>query len=923
MSGGLTAAGLLALLLAFIGLGVGIYYAYICLRARPLRSKPPTDPEQGPLISPDPDFNGNVEDAPLEASAPVEDDVDTKDKASLDEPDSSNDKVKPPVSDLSDDANKSSGTPKPNDNVLVPVEDETPPAKLMHKRENVPSMNHVAPLGFVTPVLHEPSPDQCPQNIRPIPQPLPEIKVSPAKNAPTPVYIPVPPTSTKKPLALSDEEDGLLLQECFPDDDSLDQECTPKPTSFVPDEKLENSPQNEEPEVSALPLKEDQIQNAPACVPPNVAATTLLSETVHPKSQLENPSSTANLKSIQPVPAPQSAEPKICIAPQPPFNYGWKEDVAHVGKAEEPVTSELSVNQISPLLMKEDIEQLHPIQDAHDLVPINKDKLDKPEEISSGNNNSKHELCSLSPDSSAKELPLQPKVIPIISLQPLDDNENTPKTKSAHGPKMNETVPGDKTDCSPPVYLEPSQPEEILRNPSESSVSSEEAVPPYTEASESNVPESGTTEESPEAVIESSVDDRKRQPLVDSCKPLFVVNVPLESPFENSTEASTVLDKPALKEPSQSKTEAPLHASGIPDEILADIPLKASADTSMASANVPSKASTHVPLEASDIPLEAYISNTDEQYDSTEEDGNSLGIIKEEGSVDTDSETTETDSSEPEVTEYTLSSGRFAPSTSAVLADEVSCALEPEVTKYSRISDVEAFCDSDLDDSEHSDSDDYLSKSVGNNDNNKESKQTNLDSSQDKPDSSSHCAPSLKDTLPSTVDLEDLHSDVLASVTSSNDGYSRSPDPINILSRHKSNSESSDTESEGVEAEAGCLEEIVKMPTAVHKEPPLIPANASPGVPTHPQTCSSPPVPSQPQTSLDNNTEAPVEVSDPHLKNLLNVKVPNKVPQELPDSAEEDMLSSSSSASDLSDDNITTSTPKKSKIPRLFNHNES
>ncbi|XP_045585033.2 uncharacterized protein [Procambarus clarkii] len=878
--GGLTAAGLLVLLLAFIGLGVGIYYAYICLRARPLRSKPPTDSERGPLINPDPDVNGNHEDAPLEASAPADDDDNTKYKTPLDEPDIGNGQVKSLTSDPPENVVTSSKTPKQNDEILVPIENAAPPAKIVHERELVSPLNQVAPLMLASPaVLQEISPDCHPQqNSKPIPQPQLEAEVQPTRNTPTPVYIPVP--HAKKPLTLSDEEDGLLLSECVPHDDSIDSEHCPKPISFIPQADVPSSTKHEKLEASNVPHKEDQFQCDPVLIPLHTASAPPMPET--PTSD-----------PTQPLPSSQSAEPEITVvepapqpAPQPAPGYGWKEDVTPVGKAVEPVSPELLNNKLSPLLVQEDIEQIQPIQDTHCLVPINEIKLDILDKKSIEKNKSQPESPEISPRSTLN---------------------------NKHTPKIPEEAPGKLVECPPLVCLETSPPPEQLGS-CLPSTSSEEAVPSCTEIGEKKIPESIIPEEaSSEVPTESSLDNVKRQLLLDdNCEPVMVI--PLESSVTNPTDASNTPNKPpSLKDFPKAQTDSDSQAFNIPEETLADIPPNASTSIS-------AKALEDIPLVISNIPLEAYIPNIDEEYDIDSAEGDSiLPVIKEEGSVGTESECVETDSSEPEVTEYSFASGPSAPSTSVVLADEVSSTLEPEVTKYVIISDAEASCDSDLSESENSDDEDDYDPNKVNSDilparptsfeqdskcNNEKTIQANPDSSRDKPDPSSHSLPFVKDAAPTIIKPDDSASNVLAIIATSNDGHSQSPDSTNILSKYDSNSEGSDTESEGAEAEAELREEVVKVPTAVHGTSPEFISTSVP-----------------PETSVVDTIKTPVVVSDPYPQKSLDTKVPNNPLQEISDSAEE--ISSSSCTSDLSDDDITTSTPKKSKIPRLVNCHES
>ncbi|XP_042237983.1 titin-like isoform X2 [Homarus americanus] len=943
MSGGLTAAGLLVLLLALIGLGVGIYYAYICLRARPLRSKPPTDSEHGPLITPDPDVNGNLEDAPLEASAPVDEESDTK-KISLDEPDIGNGHIKSPASDIPDSTDKSTGTPKVKDDVLVPIEDKVPPAKIMHEKETAPVLNHVAPLGFIAPaavVLQEIPPDnRPPQNVRPIVQGNPEGEGHP----PVPVYIPVP--LVKKPVTLSDEEDGLLMQECVPHDDSLDPEHCPKLTSLDPEHcpKLSSSlPQkessvsslNEEPIANTPPFKGSQSQNDPVSVPPLMAVTPPTPEPVLPIIQPENPQPTTMLDSTPPATAPQPTEPKVTVAPQPTepkitvaphpaTDYGWKENVIPVSKAAESVPQELPIDEPSPQLMKEDVEQLQPVQDTKKSEPVNELISDEPMETVSDESISQPEsdFNPLPQDSLTEESPIEAKASENIP-EPVTEDDKVPETEVVESSEIceevPEKVPQEEVVYPPVVYLETSKPLENSRAQSESSVSSEEAVPPYTESSKSDLPE----EVIPVAPTPSCVDDAESQPhVIDISEPVMVVDAPIEVPVDTAPEDNNVPVESALNTPSEVQFDSDVHASEVPHESLADSPLEASSHIPLkASSDIPLEAShdipldvsdipldvSDIPLDVSDIPLEAYIPDSDEEYDldAVDGDGSPLPVIKEEGSVDTETESTGTDSSEPEVTEYSFASGPSAPSTSVVLADEVSCTMEPEVTKYSVISEVDSPVDSDHQELESSDDEDaqkevessLLPETTETDDSvneDNEIKSLNPDSSENEPDSSSkHPSPPVKDTTSAST--------LPAAVTTSDDLCSQTPDSTNI-SKQESNSGDSETESEGAEAEAELREEEVHVPTAVHQE--LAPVVSS-DVPT---------------STLVNDADG----CEPNPNNSHIAEVPINLLQDTPDSTEDD-LSSCSSTSDLShdDDDITTSTPKKSKIPRLVKQSES
>ncbi|XP_071544667.1 uncharacterized protein [Panulirus ornatus] len=920
MSGGLTAAGLLVLLLAFIGFGVGIYYAYMCLRARPLRPKQPTDSEHGPLITPDPDVNGNHEDAPLEASAPVDDVGNTKHKLPLDEPDASN-TVKSPVSDLND-ANKHTGSPKDKDDILVPIEDEVPPAKLIHEKEAMPTLNHVAPLGFVAPTVIVP---QDTSDHHPLPkhtQDRPDAEVHPSRNTPAPVYVPVP--CLKKPV-ISDEEDGLLMQECLPEDDSLDPDQCPKLTPPGSQEEVPNTTLNEEPIAN----------NTPASDPSNIVVPQPTLENAQPKAPAENPPSTAVPESAQLVPASHSPEPEIIVAAQQEPVDVQKENLSPVEKAIESVPLDVSVDvEPSPALMKEDVEQLQPVQDAEDSVPTKEVKHNDPVENTTGDKDLEPELKAVHPEEPAliQESPDESNKALSTPLQP-DDSMNVPETETAKPlPETSEKTPEESVECSPVVYLETSQPLEKSRSNSESSVSSEEAVPPYTEEISERNPSSIEAAESSDVVspttsLVSSLDGDEQPQAADSCEPVLVSDSSLEISTDVPPEASSGI-------PPETSSEIPTEDSSDSVGNSFNSPIESQSDDFVhASSDIPLESSPDIPLESSDVPLEAYIPGSDNQYDLdlVEEDDTSLPVIKEEGSADNESESNETDSSEPEVSEYSFSSGPSAPSTSVILADEVSCSLEPEVTKYLVIPEVEVSHDTDLGESDHADDDQdvdsVLLPEVGNSESNKpavsiasdegEINSSNPYPSKEEPDSSSVLPqPSVENTKPSRVTLEDSAVLETAAVTTSNDLSLQLPDSTSTLSnQEESSSESSEVESDGEQAEPDVREEEVKVPTAVHKEPSECITTA--GVPT---VSSNPPI-----SSVANDSGSPVLVCDPNPQNSHTAQMPNKSVEDNSGSTEENVSSSSppSTPSDLSDEDIPISTPKKSKIPRLVNHNES
>ncbi|XP_047490328.1 cell surface glycoprotein 1-like isoform X1 [Penaeus chinensis] len=857
---GLTATGLVVLLLAIIGIGVGLYYAYICLRARPLRPRQPPDSEHGPLISPDPDVNGNHEDVPLEASAPTDEEDPEKVKKIIEEPNSKKDPADPPASDSPKDTKTPNGYPKEKDEVLVPVEEVVAPANISHEKETVPVVNHVAPIGLVAPLglvipakteppakptqPEEPENKTTPKKLQPEAK-KPESQPPASGSPPAPIYVPVP-LAVKKPVTDSDEEDGLLLQKCSPHDDSLDPEQCPQLTALT--EQVKTTP---EPDAEALP-----IQNPPLQPSAPEAPETPTPETPSPVKEAEA--------------SPQAEGPEIVVVPKPDVGYGWKEHEVPVKRAPDSVPPEV-VEQPATPLMKEDVENLQPVHKVDVPITVDIEELDDPVEPVFEVKDISRDLKASPPQKPVREeKPIQ-EVPPAATSKNDEPVESPQELKSKEIPVAVTSLPeeplessDDSVEYPPVVYLETCQPTQDARPTSECSGSSEEALPPYPDST----PEKETTAKN---------GSEKAQ-----------VEGPAAAKGED--EGSERKTKPDAVE-SPNMTKAPLQTDpGLPLVMPTVIP-------------------TNKPVsDAPDAPLEAYIPDLNDEYglDPMNADDNSLAVIKEEGSTCTESET---DSSEPEVTEYSFSSGPTAPTTSDILADEVSCSMEPEVTKYSVISDVEAeeLQSSDTEVSETETDSVVLSTTVD------PEEKTNASSDQ-KPGNPKPCQSEPDSSTNEILTPNTTHQRDSVPVTTSDSACTQLADSTNAPSHASlSSSDDSEDESDGAEAEPELREEVVKIPTASQDEP------SSENV-----TASSSDLPASSSVAEESSGQETKNRNTP--ERLRTEEKKNGTLQSVPDSTDNDFMSTPSSSpcsSDLSDDEVTTSTPKKSKIPRLVSHQES
>lgn len=905
--GGLTAAGLVMLLLALIGGSVGVYYAYICLQARPLRPKKHKDAEHGPLIPPDPDVNGNHEDVPLEASAPLGEEVGENEKLHIDEPDSSS----PAPQDVA-----SPKPPKEKEDVLISVEDDVPPAKVAHENETAPITSQSAPLGFVVPIpmaasqeapldhhpqpinaQPQPEPRSQPQPQPPPPQPQPEpakTEAPPCSKAPVPVYI--PPPQQKKPIAISDEEDGLLLQEPPPQDDSLNNDlCATLP--------LSHSPQQLAPREESEPTP----QNNPPASPPK-----------------------------------PEAQPVVVVVPNMMSSAPEKEEAKPLGRAPDPLLSE-DCDEPAPLHMKEEDEHLPSapaISDVNKATDIPTVEPTPTAESPTAQPAPAVESPPTEPAPTTESIPpetqLEEPQDPISKETRVDSDDSLP-TDSPQGlskaaPECVEATEAaksspedDKTKSSPEdakVDEEPRSPEnanvnEDPRAESPCSVSSEEQDPSPAVAEVCAAPVA-----SPESQPQPKEESEEAVTSDAPASPPAAPELPSVSPALNTPEEHLPLATNENLEPN-----VIVHSSADEEDNVSDISLDAS-DAGDDDKDVPAEATptpepdTHPGKEASAAPSQPPIIVVDppsapiESYrvlpdDLSDEDGSPLPVIKEEGSTENISEGTDTESSEPEVTEYSFSSGPSAPSTTGVLANEVSCAMEPKVTKFTPIDDLDPY---ESEDSEISDEDmeeqdlttpsdseeETLSPSMPPESKAVEAEKPPAAAEKDKPVSDD---PNLSKQNVSTNVTFDLSTNGAAP----SESPASTPDAAadKLPEEEASDSAVSDSESDGAEAEAELKEEMVTIPGMVCNN-------------TNNHVTESPESPSA------NHTGVPADTCPPKAQSPKTPQGNSDSLEEIPKVTDEgDGLSVSTSEScDLSDGELTTSTPKKSMIPRLVKQSE-
>lgn len=952
MSGGLTATGLLVLLLALIAGAVGLYYAWICLQARPLRPKKHTDAEHGPLIPPDPDVNGNHEDVPLDPSAPLQEDSSSDDKPLVDQADT------PPASE---DAEPS----KDKEDVLISVEDDVPPAKVTHEKETAPPVNCVAPIGFVAPPPAA-SPQETPMDHHPVPrnlQPQPEKRETPPSCSSTPVPVYIPPPPQKKPIAISDEEDGLLLHEPAPQDDSLSPDlCATLPASHSRKPCL-----REEPEIMSQP-------------PPPPPATAPKPEGAPPAIPPRQP---AAVPKVDTIPEPE-AQPVVVVVPQTAPSGPEKEELKTVGKAADTLPPEpcdqpalasvkddglpnaAPIKEEAPVLASNETPAVEavPSESVKEEAPIpatNEALIPDPKEAPVTEvvptEPAKKEAPIPSPNETSGAQPLPSE--PVKEEAPIPPPNKAPAVEATPEPAKEVSIPS--TNEAPVVRAVPpgpivAKPEDLANkegnvesddslskdDPSES-IEDNEAPKPSPENDEAEpTPEKTDIPEETGSVSGCSVSSNDPEPLpsaptsAESPAPLQSIPTHLEdTPASPVTTPETALSIPSAnttQEPSSMSEKeltpsVPLHSpvdeakdvssdasdttseyEDIPTEMPVT-PSKTETDPGTETPAVPSQPAADIPMDVSSIPMEACNVIPD---DTSEEDDGLLPVIKEEGSAENNSEgTTDTESSEPEVTEYSFSSGPTAPSTTSVLANEVSCTMEPKVTKISLITDLddsESECseisdedleEDDLEDEPAESSDEELHDKTFTSENKVISEEKPANTTEGSNAISDHEDTSEKNSVPDTKPITATNGPVA----------SDKPDPASKLPEDEmSDGGDSDTESEGTEAEVELKEEIVAVPAVVQN------ANNHSAVPTAP-----------PKSPLANHTDKPAEMCPPKPQPLKAPQGNGNSLEDIPTTTDEDddglSLSPSESCS-LSDGEVTASTPKKSMIPRLVKQRE-
>ena len=973
LGGGLTATGLVVLLLALIAAAVILYYAYICVQARPLRPKKHKDAERGPLIPPDPDVNGNHEDVPLDPTAPLHDDATNTDlKPRLDSPDQGANSPPRPKAD-------SPLPPKDKEDVLISVEDDVPPAKVTHEKETAPVVNTPAPLGFVVPNSVVP-PQDTPMDHHPAPrdhQPQPEKLESPPppSSPPAPVYIPSPPP--KKHIPISDEEDGLLLHEPASEDDSLNPDLgATLPMSHPPRkpmrEKAETIPQAQ----PSPPLSQPKPEGAPPAIPSRQPAAV-------PK--------------VDPTPQPE-AQPVVVVVPQTAPTCPEKEELKPVGKAVDtpcnkpPAPIFMEDDELLPsAASSKDVNNKTPIP-APDEVPVTKaasveslgaelenpvnkeTAVDSDDSLSAGNPSESVEpiLKSVDNNEPAKDLSDNDKEEPIPEKTDVHEDSRSVSScsVSSEEPELPSPTPiNAEIKAEPVAPLEPSHTEP--REDEEVTAGDTPASAPTAPESPSDAPPSNTTviipekEHTPTAPVHSPADEAEVLapadeaevlptadevevlapadeaevlPAADEAEVLALADEAEVLPAADKAEILAAADKTEVLAPADKaevlapadKTEVLSAAdeaevvsdassdvsdtNDIDENILTEMPVtspKTEMNPTKETPATPSQPAADIPLDASNVPMEAYNVMLD---DTSDEENSPLPVIKEEGSVENNSEgATDTDSSEPDVTEYSFSSGPSAPSTTGVLANEVSCTLEPKVTKFSQITDLDASesegseisDDDDLDEDDsaslHKSSDDECddnTKSLPENKVIPELKATNTTEKNNVPSNHSNSS----DDEDSVADMEPI--------LSSNGPVAKETlsSPSKVPLNETSDLIDSDTESEGVEADVELKEEIVTTPAIVLEN-------------TNNHTAAPPK--SESTSPSTNHTGNPAEACPPK-PHLLKAHKGNKnLLETIPSAVDDDGLSLSPSEScDLSDGEVTASTPKKSMIPRFVKQSE-
>ncbi|XP_064113039.1 titin-like isoform X3 [Macrobrachium nipponense] len=721
--GGITAAGLIVLLLALIGLGVGLYYAYICLRARPVRPRQHTDCEDGPLIALDPDVNGNHEDVPVEASAPVDDESDAKCKLIPDGNDKNKVESNGPVDGIPN------GPTKEKDAVLVPIEEKPEPVKLIVEDEIAPVLN-MAPAGFVVPVkevAHDGTPihHQTPKKVEFAKQEKAEPEVHHPIHSPVPIFVPVPSVVGKKPVTDSDEEDGLLLQKCSPHDDSLERDMGSEPP--------------------AVPSRENAVQKVPASAPPadseSVSSSVNLTpeENVHDKPEIKETIDENITSEVVPeleTPLPPTKEPEI--VPPAEVDRETLQDTSPVLMKEGE-----TVQETSPVLMKEEIENLSDVPQSVREVCDSPEPVKKPP-VSDVSNPSAAAAEQVLIESDLRKVNDHLIEKPEGVLQePVSDTvvQLQDGKFPAEEPK---SVVVSESDSSPENFVEESEisavtqdivtePEitttlpEIIKEPTliNPEISSEEPESkeypdivylktsvPYEDDKESEVSNDISSKDQPsfpnlkdegKSLEEMAADEGENleEKAAEKCENEGEKTAEeCENGEEKTAEEHTcVQEKAAVVEPAtdnltHSRSPVVPEVSKEENNEMPEITITPVSATEHIPASLQSEDKmepkidepVELPVTSEitlDVPLEA-----EAYYSDSVDEENTLEIIKEEGSIDTELESnSDTETSEPEVTQYTFACGPLVPSTKTILADELSSTLEPQVTKISVLSD--------------------------------------------------------------------------------------------------------------------------------------------------------------------------------------------------------------------------------------------
>ncbi|XP_063869198.1 cell surface glycoprotein 1-like [Scylla paramamosain] len=819
-----------------------------------------------------------------------------------------------------------------------------------------------------------------PRNLQPQPE---KIESPPScSSAPVPVYIPSPPQ--KKPIAISDEEDGLLLHEPTPQDGSLSPDlCATLPASHSRKPCL-----REEPEIMSQPtpppVTAPKSEGVPPAIPPRQPAAV-------PKAD------TAPEPEVQPV---------VVVVPQAAPSGPEKEELKPVGKALDTLPPELC-DQPAPVPMKDDeglpsaaatkeeapvlVPDETPAAEAAPSEPVKKEApIPAPKEAPVAEAVPSEPTKEEAPIPAPKEAPVAeavpseptkeeapipaPKEAPVAEAVPSEPTKEEALISAPKVAPVTEAMPSEpaKEEASIPAPNEApvvgtAQPESVIAKPEdpvnkEDDVESDDSLskddpsdnieddeaPKHTPenyhaeptAEKTDIPEEtrsvsscSVSSEEPELFPSAPVTTEPPAPIHSSppqpedipASPIPTPEMPLDAPPANTTQEPPIMPEKELtpsvplhspddeaKDASDASSDASDTNSeneDIPTEMPVT-PSKTETDPGKETPAIPSQPAADIPMDASSIPIEACNVIPD---DTSEEDDGLLPVIKEEGSAENNSEgSTDTESSEPEVTEYSFSSGPTAPSTTSVLANEVSCTLEPKVTKINLITDLD---DSESECSEISDEDleeDDLVSPVEDSDEELHDKSDSL--AENKVISEEKLGNTAEGSIAASdhKDTSEKHSvPNMKSVTATNGPVANdTPDPASKLPEDEmSDSGDSDTESEGAEAEVELKEEIVTVPAVVQEN-----TNNHSAVPSE-----------SPKSPLVNHTAKPAGTCPPKPQPLKALQGNGNSLEDIPTTTDEDddgLSLSPSESCDLSDGEVTASTPKKSMIPRLVKQSE-